>query len=159
MEKKSTVESYAGQQAQTYSAGQRVSLKDIMERYFAVIADIPGQDVEVRATDLGIERRCLYCLETDTPAGQASGQQVQLVFSLLDFDKRPRPIAVLAFEDAGATQPSVMLALGCLDDTHEQVNELLQSRGAPVEVFTQASSYIDSLRKVKEAIPWEIKWA
>ena len=158
-EKKSTVESYAWQQGQTYSAGQRLSLKDIMERYFSVIAEIPGQDIEVRATDLGVERRCLYRIEVDAPAGQASGSQIQLVFSLLDFDKRRRPIAVLVFEDTATDQPDVMLALDSLDDTHEQLNELLKSKGAPVAAFVLASAYIESLRKVKELVVRDIKWA
>lgn len=69
-----------------------------------------------------------------------------------------RLIWVLAFEDAGAAPFSAMLALGCLEDTHEQVNGLLEGKGAPVEAFTLVSDYIEALRKVKEAVLWEIKW-
>lgn len=156
---KNVVESDAWQQSQAFSTRQRVSLKDIMERYFSVIAEIPGQDIEVLATDLGVERRCIYRIEVGTSAGQESRSQVQLVFSLLDFDKRRRPIAVLAFEEPGASQPGVMLALDSLDDAQEQLNELLESKGAPVSALTLASRYIESLRKVKETVLWDVKWA
>ena len=136
----------------------RISLTDIMQRYTAILRSLPSQEVDVRANDLGCERVCINTMSAGNPEAQIDDPSVQLLFSIMAFDKRDRPVATLLLLENYTCVKGLELSLTSLDKTQGSLLAYFKQRNASVRTLTDCDQYITVLRSLVEAVGSDIDW-
>jgi hypothetical protein len=139
------------------TAGKRISLAELLQRHSTVIRRIPGQEIEMLADTLGCERACIYTV----PGSDSSGPQaqIQLLFSIVAFDKRTKPIATLSLMENYERVKNVKLVLVLLDTSQDILVEYLKSKDTPIAAYVHINHYIEAIRSAMEAVGDDMVWA
>ncbi len=136
----------------------RISLTDIMQRYAGILRSLPCQEIDVRANDLGCERVCINTISAGNPDAQIDDPSVQLLFSIMAFDKRNRPVATLLLLENYTAVKGVELSLTSLDKTQGSLLAYFKQRNASVKTLTDCDQYLTVLRSLVEAVGSDIDW-
>ena len=136
---------------------KRISLAELMRRHAAVIRKIPGQEVEMLADTLGCERACIYTLSSSDSCGPEA--KIQLLFSIVAFDKRTKPIATLSLMQNYERVTEVKLVLVLVDTAQDVLIDYLNGKEAPMATYVEINDYIEAIRSVIEAVGDDMVWA
>jgi hypothetical protein len=139
------------------TAQKRISLAELMQRHSTVIRKIPGQEIEMLADALGCERACIYTVPGSDSSGSES--QIQLLFSIVAFDKRTKPIATLSLMENYERVKNVKLVLVLLDTSQDILVEYLKSKETPIAAYADINHYIEAIRSAIEAVGDDMVWA
>lgn len=137
--------------------GKRIGLAELMRRHAPVILKIPCQEVEMLADTLGCERVCIY-----TPPSLDSWKsetKIQLLFSIMAFDKRTKPIATLSLMENYERVTDVQLMLVLLDTLQDVLIDYFKRKEAPIATYAEINGYIESMRSVMEVVGDDMVWA
>ncbi|MFT6275065.1 MAG: hypothetical protein ACJAZ0_001157 [Halioglobus sp.] len=136
------------------ATGNRISLAELMRRHAPVIRKIPCQEVEMLADTLGCERVCIYTPPSLDSSG--SDTKIQLLFSIVAFDKRTKPIALLENYER-VTDVDLVLVL--LDTLQDVLVDYLKRKEAPMAAYVEINGYIEAVRSVIEVVGDDMVWA
>jgi hypothetical protein len=139
------------------ATGNRISLAELMRRHAPVIRKIPCQEVEMLADTLGCERVCIYTPPSLDSSG--SDTKIQLLFSIVAFDKQIKPIATLSLMENYERVTDVELVLVLLDTLQDVLVDYLKRKEAPMAAYVEINDYIEAVRSVIEVVGDDMVWA
>ena len=138
---------------------ERISLAEVMRRHAGVLGKLPGQEVEILANELGFERTSIFSVKIPGTSSQGSESSLQLLFSIMAFDKRSRPIATLSLLENYERVKDAPLSLIFLDTVQDTLVEYLKRRGAPLATYDEFNRFVDALRSMIEKVGSDVVWA
>jgi len=143
---------------------QRVTVYGLFRQHIQSLAGLPGEKSQFDQSDFGYEWRCEFDIGVPSTgsAPLSGGADLQLQFSLIDLERQLRPAAVLYLVDNGqepGSQDRLLLSLGDLLETHEQLNRELVQREVSINAFENGNRFIAALARVRESLGSGVTWS
>lgn len=136
----------------------RTTVFEIFRDHRRLMSLLPGEVSQFEQTDMGYEWRCELALG----AVAGTSNELELHFSLVDLGGLPRPAAALYLVEhgvEGGEYDHLALTLEDLEQTHEQLNEQLASKGARIEALERAGSFMAGIISLRESLGPLVTWA